>query len=464
MSPRSSRADKSVLLTDLRALAMLSAYYELRMEHTAVFEFSVRDLPEPRNFLIAAGLEQVLDYVEGLRFTEHDLAWLDSTGKFKQSFLDRLATWRFSGDIDAMQEGTICFADEPILRVEAPLPEAQLLETRLINLLHFQTLIASKAARCRLAAGRRTLVDCGMRRAHGAEAALLAARASYIAGFDATSNVEAARRFDIPCSGTMAHSFIQAHGREVEAFRSFAHARPDDLTLLIDNYDTAQAAEQVVALAHELAGQGINIRSVRLDSGHLVEEAVHVRAILDRGGCPDIRIFASGGIDEHEIDAFVKHNTPIDGFGIGAALTVSTDAPALDCTYELQEYAGIPRRKRSSGKMTWPGRRQVYRRYDEAGKIALDCVTPAQEIVEGTRLLLPVMIHGARLAAPLTSWQIRAHCTAEIATLPSAYLSLDRKADSPVRISDTLQELADEVDRRTGEAQGHRRPGSVTGE
>lgn len=246
---------------------MLSAYYELGMEQTAVFEFSVRRLPDERNFLIAAGLEQMLDYVEGLRFTEDDLAWLDSTGKFKQPFLDRLATWRFCGDIDAMPEGTVCFGDEPIVRVAAPLPQAQLLESRLINLLHLQTLIASKAARFRLAAGKRPLVDFGMRRAHGAEAALFAARASYIAGFDATSNVEAARRFGISCSGTMAHSFIQPHDRELEAFRSFARTRPDDLTLLIDTYDTAQAAEQVVGLAHELAEQGIKIRNVRVDSG-----------------------------------------------------------------------------------------------------------------------------------------------------------------------------------------------------
>lgn len=460
MSSRFAAADRSALFTDLYELAMLSAYYELRMEHTAVFEFSVRQLPEQRNFLIAAGLEQVLDYVEALRFTEHDLAWLDSTGKFKQSFLDRLAKWHFGGNIDAMQEGTVCFANEPILRVEAPLPEAQLLQTRLINLLHFQTLIASKAARCRLAAGQRTLIDFGMRQAHGAEAALLAARASYIAGFDATSNVEAARRFDIPCSGTMAASFIQARGREAEVFRSFARARPDNLTVLVDTCDTAQAAEQVVALARELDDQGIKISSVQLDSGDLQKEAAHVRAILDRGGCPGIKIFASGSIDEHDIDAFVKRNASIDGFGIGTALTVSTDAPALDCTYELQEYAGIPRRQRSSGKKAWPGRRQIYRRYDDAGKIALDCVTPAQEIAEGTRLLLPVMIHGARLAAPLRPSQLRAHCTAEIATLPSAYLSLDRKAGSPVRVSDTLHELADEVDRRSEEGPGPRRPGT----
>jgi nicotinate phosphoribosyltransferase len=442
------------LLTDLYELAMLSAYYELGMEETAAFEFSIRRLPAERSFLVAAGLEQVLDYVESLRFTQDDLAWLDSTGLFKPEFLDRLSGWRFCGDIEAMPEGTICFADEPIVRVVAPLPQAQLLETRLINLLHFQTLIASKAARCRLVAGGRTLVDFGMRRAHGAEAALLAARASYIAGFDATSNVEAARRFEITCSGTMAHSFIQAHDREIDAFRAFAKSRPHQLTLLIDTYNTALAAERVVGLARELANQGIRIANVRIDSGDLAEEASRVRAILDSGGCHDIGIFASGGIDEHAIAAFVEGGVPMSGFGVGTALTASTDAAALDCAYKLQEYAGRPRRKGSTGKATWPGRRQVYRRYDDAGKISRDVVTSMDERVEGKQLLQPVMRQGRRTTPVTALAEIRSYCARELASLPPGYADLKHAPASPVSMSRGLRALADELE-RTGNSQAH---------
>jgi len=353
-----------VLLTDLYQLTMLAAYFERGMEETAVFEFFVRRLPERRNFLVAAGLEQVVEYLEALRFTPAELEWLESTQLFAQRFLQRLADLRFCGDVDALPEGTPFFANEPVLRVTAPLPQAQLVESRLINLLHFQTLVASKAARCVWVAGGRDLIDFGLRRAHGAEAGLLAARAAYLSGFTGTATVDAARRFGMPMFGTMAHSFVQAHAGEVAAFRHFVECFPSHNTLLIDTYDTARAAHKVVAFAASVRASGVGIQAVRIDSGDLDQESRAVRRILDEGGLGDTRIFASGSLDEYQIEKLVQAGAPVDSFGVGTHLDVSADAPYLDCAYKLQEYAGNPTRKRSSGKITLPGRKQLFRRYD----------------------------------------------------------------------------------------------------
>ncbi len=277
-------APAGALLTDLYELTMLQAYFDRGMDGTAVFELFVRRLPGTRNFLLAAGLGEALEYLEGLRFAADELDWLAATGRFSPAFLASLEGLRFTGDVDAMPEGTVFFPDEPILRVTAPIREAQLVESRLINLLHFETVVASKAARVVLAAPRKQLVDFGLRRAHGAEAALLSARASYLAGFAGTATVEAARRFRIPAYGTMAHSYVQAHEDEAAAFESFALAQPDNALLLIDTYDTEEAARKVVALAPALAGRGAAVRGVRIDSGDLARHARSVRAILDAGG------------------------------------------------------------------------------------------------------------------------------------------------------------------------------------
>jgi nicotinate phosphoribosyltransferase len=333
--------ENSALLTDMYQLTMLQGYYEQSMEELAVFEFFVRKLPKNRAYLIAAGLEQVLTYLEGLRFSPNEIEWLSGTHHFKPAVLDRLATLRFTGDAHAMPEGTVFFPNEPILRITAPLPEAQLIESRLINLLHFQTLIASKAARSVLIAEGKLLVDFGMRRAHGSEAALLAARASYLAGFDGSATVSAGMSFGVPVYGTMAHSFVQTHNQESQAFAHFAVANPDNVVLLIDTYDTERAAQKVVDLAPALAAQGIKIKGVRLDSGDLADHAKKVRAILDRGGLQDTTIFASGSIDEYKLADLITQKAPIDGFGIGTHLDTSADAPYLDCAYKLQEYTGI---------------------------------------------------------------------------------------------------------------------------
>jgi nicotinate phosphoribosyltransferase len=436
------------LLTDLYQLNMLQAYFEHGDTQTAVFEFFFRKLPGGRGFLIAAGLEQVLDYLERLRFSPEDIDWLAATGRFGNALLDRLADFRFSGDVHAMPEGSIFFPDEPILRVTAPLPQAQLVETRIINLLHYQSLIASKAARMLLAAPGKLLVDFGLRRAHGAEAGLLAARASYIAGFAGTATVLAGKLFGIPIFGTMAHSFIEAHDDELSAFEMFAHSRPDSLTILIDTYDTEAGARKVVALAPRLRACAINIRAVRLDSGDLIALSKSVRRILDEGGLREVNIFASGGLDEDSLQRMLAAGAPIDGFGMGTSLTTSSDVPALDCVYKLQEYAGLPRRKQSTGKATWPGRKQVWRSFDTDGRMCRDVLSLENDAVSGEALIQPVMRAGRRLAPAPPLAASRARAERDLARLPEPLRRLESGATYRVDVSDALRGLATEVDSR----------------
>jgi nicotinate phosphoribosyltransferase len=445
-------ATESPLLTDLYQLNMLQAYLESGKTGTAVFEFFARRLPSRRGFLMAAGLEQALEWLEGLRFSEEEIDWLRSTGRFTPALLDELRAFRFTGDVDAMPEGSIFFADEPILRVVAPLPQAQLVESRLINLMHFETIVASKAARMVLAAPGKTLVDFGLRRAHGAEAGLLAARASYIAGFDSTATMLAGARFGIPLSGTMAHSFVQVFDDESRAFEAFAEARPDNLVLLIDTYDTEAAARKVVALAPRLRQMGVVLHGVRLDSGDLYALSLAVRRILDEGGLADVTIFASGGLDEDDLAQFTRRGAPIDGYGVGTSLTTSSDAPALDCAYKLEEYAGLARRKRSTGKATWPGRKQVWRRYDAEGRMAGDVITVEGDATAGEPRLAPMMRAGRHIAQAPSLAAIRAHAAEELRRLPEPLRRLDPDASYPVEVAPRLRRLADEVDRRIAAA------------
>jgi nicotinate phosphoribosyltransferase len=439
---------QSALLTDLYQINMIQAYLDQGETKTAVFEFFVRNLPARRGFLVAAGLDQALDYLENLRFSAAEIEWLKSTGRFGQNLLDYLAAFRFTGDAHAMPEGTVFFANEPILRVTAPLPQAQFVESRLINILHFQTLIASKAARMMLAAPGKLLVDFGFRRAHGAEAGLMAARASYIMGFAGTATVLAGKEFGIPIYGTMAHSFIETFDDESAAFAAFARARPDNLVLLLDTYDTEAAARKVVALAPLLKAAGIAIRGVRLDSGDLVALSRKVRGILDAGSLHDVTIFASGGLDEDQLAAFAQQDAPIDGLGIGTSLTTSSDAPTLDCVYKLQEYAGLPRRKRAVNKATWPGRKQVWRRYDAEGRMAGDVLSRDGDKHAGEPLIRLVMQGGKRMRPPLSLEEIRRHARRELELLPQALRPLVPGTIYPVEVADELKALAAEVDRR----------------
>jgi nicotinate phosphoribosyltransferase len=435
----------SPLTTDLYELNMVQAYLDRGEDKEAVFEFFVRRLPARRNFLVAAGLEDALVYLETLRFSAHEIDWLKSTGRFRSNLLDYLAGLRFNGDVHAMPEGTICFPHEPLIRITAPLPIAQLVETRLINILHFQTMIASKAARMVLAAPGKTLSDFGLRTAHGAEAGLFSARASYIAGFFGAANVLAGERYGIPIVGTMAHSFVQVHDDEMTAFENFARARPEGVILLIDTYDTEAGARKVVQLAPKLKADGITIRGVRIDSGDLAAMARKVRGILDTSGLNDVIILVSGGINEDVLQTMTRSRAPIDGYGIGVNLDASIDAPSLDCAYKLQEYAGRPRRKLSEGKVTWPGRKQVWRNFGGDGRMSGDTLSLENDSQKGDLLVVPVVRAGKRIAPAPTLSQIREHAARELARLPEPLRQLEKSDDYPVRLSDKLKGLAADI-------------------
>ena len=439
----------NALLTDLYQLTMWQAYLSEGLQHSASFELFVRRLPPGRNFLVAAGLEQALDDLESLAFNDEDIDWLAAQDGFSRPLLEPLRNFRFTGDVHAMPEGSVFFADEPILRVTAPLPQAQLVESRLLNTVHFQTLIASKAARVVLAAQGRRLVDFGMRRAHGADAALMAARAAWLAGFDGTATAEAGRRFGIPVFGTMAHSYVQAHDREEDAFLAFARARPHRPTLLVDTYDTERAVKRIVALAPTLAREGIVIGGVRLDSGDLATHAKAVRQLLDEGGLASTTILASGNLDEWRVAQLLAAGAPIDSFGVGTALDTSSDVPALDAVYKLQSLAGTARRKRSEGKATWPGVKQVCRQWGAEGRLLRDQVQLADEPPRGEPLLRPCMLNGRRLAGAPTLADARRHCARELQALPDALRRLDA-AQPPYEVgfSDALRALVRAVDAR----------------
>lgn len=440
----------SPLLTDLYQFTMLQGYLERGMDETAVFEFSVRKLPKERSFLVSAGLESVIAFLEQLKFSAEELAYLTASGRFSRRLIDYLATMRFTGDIHALPEGTIFFQDEPVIRITAPLCQAQFIETRVINLLQQQILFASKAARCVLAAGGRAqLVDFGVRRAHGAEAGLTAARSSYLAGFIGTSTVLAETLYGIPIFGTMAHSFIEAHADEREAFIHFALANPENVTLLIDTYDTLRGARKAVESAHELRNRGIAVKAVRLDSGDILTLSREVRKILDEGGFPGIRIFASGNLDEYAIEELLSRGAPIDGFGVGTKLDTSDDAPYLECAYKLMEYAGRARMKRSAGKVTWPGRKQVFRRYAD-GVMAEDLLGLDGEEGGGSPLIEKVAAGGKRIAPPRRLPELAAAAAGELKRLPPYLRKLHPGEPYPVRISPTIMRLKEQVEAQLG--------------
>lgn len=443
--------DNDALLTDLYELHMMQAYQALGMDDTAVFDLIVRRLPEGRNFLVAAGLEQVLGYLADLHFTDEELAWLDGTKRFSTPFLRSLAALRFTGTVDAVPEGTVVFAGEPVLRIAAPIGQAQLVESRIINLIQLPMLVASKAVRCVLAARGRAVIDFGLRRAHGREAALLGARACCLAGYDATATVLAGQRFGIPVAGTMAHAFIQAHDSEEQAFAAFARSGTGGMTLLVDTYDVARALERAARLARTLreSGAAARIEAVRIDSGELASQARLARAVLDGAGCGEVKIAVSGDLDEYRIADLVASGAPIDIFGVGTRIATAADAPYLDCAYKLAEYAGLGRRKRSPGKESWPGRKQVYRCQDDDGILAHDTIGLETEAVPGRPLLEPVMRSGERACPHWTLAHMRQTLRTALAGLPPALLGLAPAEAPKVAVSSGLRELAQQVDLRT---------------
>ena len=423
------------LVTDLYELTMAAAYGAGVGDRQATFELFVRSLPPQRRFLVAAGLDDALAGLEAWAFEPADIDYLRGLGLFPPEFLERLGDLGFTGEVWAVPEGEVVFQGEPLVRVTAPLTEAQLVETWLLNRIGSHTLLASKAARVALACGERAFVDFSARRDHGVDAALAAARSAWLAGAAGTSLVAAGRRWGLPLSGTMAHSFVMSFDHERDAFRAYARTFPQGVVLLIDTYDTAEGARRAADVARELAGEGIAISGVRLDSGDLASLSVEVRSILDDAGFTDVDILASGDLDEHSVSTLVTRGAPIDAFGIGTQLGTSADAPALGAVYKLVEDAAGPKMKLAEGKVTLPGRKQVWRLADRDVVALHD-----EDVPDGRPLLVPVMAGGRRTASePLA--QSRERCMAALAALPPELRSLE-PAPYPVWRVDTSPGLA----------------------
>jgi nicotinate phosphoribosyltransferase len=413
--------ESTALITDLYELTMAQSYLEHGKTGKAVFSLFVRRLPENRNFLVACGLETLMKSLENFKFGDRELKYLKSLGIFKDWFLDYLRELELDLEFYALEEGTIFFQNEPILQVEGPLPKAQLIETLVINLIHFETLIASKAVRNYIAAKGKTLVDFGLRRAHSPMAGLLSARACYIGGFNGTSNLQAGMLYGIPVFGTMAHSYIMVFDQEEEAFRAFAKSFPDRVFLLIDTYNTVEGAKKALKLLKE----GIKVLGVRIDSGDIPELCREVRGILDQEGFKDVKILVSGGVDEYDIERWVSEGVPIDAFGVGTKLLTSADAPYLDIAYKLVEYEGKPKFKESPGKKTFPYKRQVWR-FLKDGRFDYDKVSRFQEggLVKKVSFPLPSLK------------EIRERVLEQINQLPEELKSLRKKVEYRVEVDE----------------------------
>jgi len=427
----------AALFTDLYELTMAAVFFREGVRGEATFSLFARRLPPGRGFMVAAGLEDALEYLGGLSFSPASIRRLAELGRFEPAFLAHLEGLRFTGAVRAVEEGTVLFPDEPFLEVTAPIIEAQIVETALLNIIHLQTVLASKAARVVLAAGGRPVAEFGMRRSHGVDAGLKSARCAYLAGCASTSDVLAGLTYGIPLAGTMAHSYVTAFADELEAFRAYARGFPDDAILLLDTYDTLEGARKAAIVAGELAARGGRLSGVRLDSGDLLALSREVRRTLDGAGFPDVRILASGGLDERDIARLLAAGAPIDAFGVGTRMNVSADAPSVDLVYKLVRYDGRDVLKLSEGKETWVGEKAVYRMADR------DRLTLAEEPVPaepGESLLRPVM-RGGELVRPHPALvDIRAQCAAQLAALPEGVRRLERPDTYTVLPSEALRQ------------------------
>jgi nicotinate phosphoribosyltransferase len=445
--------DEAPLMIDLYELTMAASYYRIGFDQPACFYLSVRRMPPKRGFLVAAGIERVLEALEDFHFEAAAIEYLDSLKLFTPEFLTYLSTLRFTGDVYAVPEGTIFFEQEPIVEVRAPLIEAQIIETLLLNQIGTASMIASKAARCVVAARGRRLIDFGLRRSHGADAGLIASRSSYLAGFVGTSNVLAGRRYGIPLNGTMAHSYIMAHDNEREAFNHFVTQFPQLGTLLVDTYDTVRGVENAARVARDLRDKGYKLQAVRLDSGDLADLSIRARRILDQNGLKDVAIFASGNLDEYRISELIRAGAPIDAFGVGTEMTVGGDAPTLDAAYKLAEYRGTGRLKTAQGKLSLPGRKQVFRAFNASGGFYADLIgladegatTVAHEFkpapAEVSPMLTRQMTGGHRVEPRPTLIETRERLLQTLARLGQRHKDLERPEAYPVRQTAALNAM-----------------------
>ena len=465
-------APETGLFTDLYELTMAQVYFQQGMFAPATFSLFIRSYPPDRSYFVSAGLEDVLRQLERWRYPKESIDYLRSTRIFASEFLDYLAEVRFTGDVWAIPEGRLFFAEEPVMEVTAPIIEAQIVETYAINQINLQSLIATKAARCVWAAGGKPLVDYSFRRTHGIDAGLKAARASYIAGFQGTSNVMAGKLYGIPVMGTMAHSFVTSHENELEAFRSFARSFPDRSILLIDTYDTVAGARKAAVVGKEMEALGQRLRAVRLDSGDFASLSREVRPILDQAGLDYVNILASGGLDEFQVEDQTAGGAPIDGFGVGTKMGVSADAPWSDMAYKLVKYDGRPVLKLSTGKISLPDEKQVFRLRDGSGMFSHDVVALRQERIETSGSegsdqktadpLLQKVMEGGRINEPVPSLgDIRDRFKADFGCLEDQFKALRVPPHYRVARSTCLEELYRRMEKErmaTEVTQGSRSP------
>jgi nicotinate phosphoribosyltransferase len=442
-------ANDLALLTDLYQLTMAQSYFQSGRLEPATFSLFVRSWPQNRSYFVAAGLRDVVEFLQDFAFTAAAIDYLHSKRLFADDFLDFLRGVRFTGDLWAIPEGRLFFKDEPVLEVTAPIIEAQIVETFIINQINLQSLIATKAARCVYAARGRGVIDFSLRRTQGIDAGMKVARASYIAGFGGTSNVLAGQRYGIPIVGTMAHSFVSSFEKEIEAFRAFVASFPENSVLLIDTYDTAAGARKAVEIAREMSARGQRLQGVRLDSGDLANLATEVRQILDSAGLTDVKIVGSGGLDEYELEELSDRNAPFDSYGVGTKMGVSGDAPWLDIAYKLVEYNNRPVLKLSTGKSSWPARKQIFRLRDNNDKLVKDVIASRDEHITAAEPLLKQVIKNGTRSATLPSLEdSRSIFRNEFAQLPEPIKAIRRPAEYAVEFTPSLIALRQEIEKK----------------
>jgi len=443
--------DSLALLTDLYQLTMAQTYFQSQRLDPATFSLFIRSYPPNRGYFVAAGLQDVLEFLEQFAVDSTGIDYLHSRRLFADDFLDLLKGLKFTGDVWAIPEGRLAFKDEPFLEVTAPIIEAQIVETFIINQVNLQSLIATKAARCVHAASGRAVVDFALRRAHGIDAGMKVARASYLTGFTGTSNVRAGQEYGIPIVGTMAHSFVSSFEREMDAFRAFIASFPNNSILLIDTYDTLAGARKAVEIAKEMAANGQRLQGVRIDSGDLKKLAIEVRRIFDEAGLKSVKIIGSGGLDEFDLADFTVADVPYDSYGVGTKMGVSADAPSFDIAYKLVEYDERPVLKLSTGKVSWPGKKQVFRMRDERGQLQKDVIALREENIPGADpLLQKVMASGEVAVRCPTLEEIRDNFMGEFKRLSDPIKAIRNPASYPVEISPQLTKLREEVGRQLG--------------